>query len=104
MAADVLERQWPIRTGLLLLPAATLQRPPAERAALHWGLLSSGEKLTVGFNMLVDAFGAPDGLQFIMRAAEQAVPAVVGSLQTILHDVALPCAHHAECMTTLEFG
>ena len=85
MATDVLERQWPIRVGILLLPAATLQRPPpSERAALQWDQLSGGEKLTVGFNMLEDAFGASEGLQFVMRAAEQAVPAAVGLCAPLL--------------------
>ena len=102
MAADVLERQWPIRTGLLLLPAETLQRPLAERGVLHWGQLSSGEKLTMGFNMLTDAFGASDGLHFIMRAAEQAVPAAVGSFETRLHAAALACTRHAGWLTSLE--
>ena len=77
MAVDVLERQWPIRVGLLLLPAATLKRPQSERKALRWSQLTSGERLTVGFNMLEDGFGAIEGVQFAMRAAEQATPAAV---------------------------
>ncbi|KAK9839732.1 hypothetical protein WJX84_005510 [Apatococcus fuscideae] len=79
MATDVLERQWPIRVGLMLLPAVTLKRQASVTDGLDWSQLSSGERLAVGFNMLEDAFGASDGLQFVMRAAEQAAPAVMSA-------------------------
>ena len=98
MATDVLERQWPIRVGILLLPAATSQRPLSDRAALQWDQLSGGEKLTVGFNMLEDAFGASEGLQFVMRAAEQAVLAAVWPCVALL-DLCLAMHDPTACHT-----